>query len=100
MGLQSFFQRSRTRAEQSLPAAGRIGPEHGEQTTEKRAELEQAWAELAQAAEGAGVTSFHACTRNRTSWEENPAAVRALAATLKGYRADGAAPERPRLADQ
>ncbi|OOP63149.1 hypothetical protein BMF89_07350 [Arthrobacter sp. SRS-W-1-2016] len=78
-----------------------MGPEAGESTPEKRAELEQAWAELARAAEGAGVTSFRACTRNGTSsWEENPAAVRALAATLRDYRAEGAAPERPRLADQ
>jgi hypothetical protein len=67
MGLLSFFQRSRTQADRSLPAAGRPGPEAGESTPEQRAELEQAWAELAQVAEGAGVTNFRACTRSGTS---------------------------------
>ena len=100
MGLRSFFRKSRTRADRTLPAAGGIGPETGEPTPEQRAELEQAWAELAQATEGAGATGFHACTRDGTSWEEDPAAVRALAALLRCYRADGAAPEGPPLADQ
>ncbi|MEV8150465.1 hypothetical protein AB0O52_20270 [Arthrobacter sp. NPDC080073] len=102
MGLRHIFWKSRARADRSLPAAARIGPEHGEQTPEKRAELEQARAAFAQAAEGAGATSFRARTRNGTSsWEEDPATVRALAAALRHYRADGAAaPERPRSADQ
>ncbi|MEV8150497.1 hypothetical protein AB0O52_20435 [Arthrobacter sp. NPDC080073] len=88
MGLRHFFRKSRARADRSLPAAARIGPEHGEQTPEQLAELEQAWAELAHAAEGAGVTTFHACIRNGTYWEENPAVVRALAAAIRDYLAD------------
>ncbi|BAS11771.1 hypothetical protein AHiyo8_00740 [Arthrobacter sp. Hiyo8] len=65
------------------------------------AELERARSELAQAAEGAGVTAFHACTRKGTSsWEDDPAAVRALAAILRDYHADEAAPDGPRSADR
>jgi hypothetical protein len=86
MGLRSFFQRNPARADAGLPAAGRIGPAAGEPMPEQLAELGQAWAELAPAAEGAGVRTFHTCTRDGTSWEEDPAAVRALAATLRGLR--------------
>jgi hypothetical protein len=88
MGLRGYFRRSQTRADESLPAARRIGPEAGESTPEQLAELAQARAELAQAAEEAGVTTFHACIRNGTYWEENPAVMRALAAAIRDYRAD------------
>jgi hypothetical protein len=101
MGLRGFFRRSRTKANGGLPAARRIGPEAGEPTPEQLAELEQASAELAQAAEGAGVIAFHACTRKGTSsWEDDPAAVRAVVAMLSGYRADEAAPDGPGSADR
>lgn len=101
MGLRGFFRRSRTKADGGLPAARRTGPQAGESTPEQLAELRQARAELAQAAEGAGVTAFHACTRKGTSfWEDDPAAVRALAAMLRDYRADDAAPDGPGPADR
>jgi hypothetical protein len=101
MGSRSFFRRSRSRADGGLPASRRIGPEAGKSTPEQLAELEQARAELAQAAEGAGMTAFRACTRKgTTSWEDDPAAVRALAAILRDYHADEAAPDGPRSADR
>lgn len=35
-----------------------------------------------------GVTGLHACSSNGRPWRENPAAVRGLAATLRGFRAE------------
>lgn len=52
-------------------------------TPEHLTELEEAWAELAQAAKGSGVNSFHACSRNGKPWQEDPAAVRSMAALLR-----------------
>lgn len=57
-GVKRLFRRSRTKAVESLPAARGIGPEAGESTPEQLAELEQARAEFARAAEGAGVTAM------------------------------------------
>nr|WP_059390203.1 hypothetical protein [Arthrobacter sp. Hiyo1] len=57
------------------------------------ADLEAAWAELRQAAEETGVTSFRACTRDGSYWGDDPESVRAMTATilsLKKYTADGA----------
>ena len=59
-------------------------------TPEQLAELQDAWAELSQAAEGSGVTRLHACSRNSKRWEEDPEAVRGLAATLRNSRAGSA----------
>lgn len=55
-------------------------------TAERLADLQEAWAELAQGAQGSGFTTFRACTRNGSSWEENADAVRGLAATLRDVR--------------
>lgn len=71
------------------------GPEQREPLTpEQLTELQDAWAELAQAAEGSGVTNMHACSRNGRPWQEDPAAVRGLAATLRSVRAENAAADR------
>jgi hypothetical protein len=59
-------------------------------TPEQLAELQEAWAELSRAAEGSGVTGLHACSRNGKRWEEDPEAVRGLAATLRNSRAGNA----------
>lgn len=59
-------------------------------TPAQLAELQQAWAELAEAAKGSGVKSLHACSRNGKPWQKDPAAVRGLAATLREFRADTA----------
>ncbi|WP_442546137.1 hypothetical protein ACSBOX_21645 (plasmid) [Arthrobacter sp. KN11-1C] len=55
-------------------------------TPEQAADVEQAWVELRQAAEEAGVTAFRACTRGGSRWEEDPAAVHALAAALRSFK--------------
>lgn len=54
------------------------------ETTEQSEELRRAWAELTEAARAAGVNSLQACTRNGTAWEADPAAVRFIAATIRG----------------
>ena len=87
MGLWSFLTRRLAGAgtDDSTPVV--IGPPaRAPLTPEQLADLEQAWAELAQAAEGTGATGLHACTRNGKPWEEDPVAVRALAATLRDMR--------------
>lgn len=86
MGLPSFFKR-RLAAGTAAPAGAVSGPEAQEPLTpEQLAELQDAWAELAKAAEGSGVTGLHACSRNGRRWEEDPGAVRGLAATLREFR--------------
>jgi hypothetical protein len=89
MGLRSFFQRSPARAEVSLPAAAvQIASiEREPLSPEQLAELQEAWVELTEAARGSKVTSFHACTRAGGPWTEDPAAVRAVAATLREFPA-------------
>lgn len=47
-------------------------------TPAQLADLEEAWTELRQAAQEAGVKSFSACTRDGSRWEENPGSVRAM----------------------
>jgi hypothetical protein len=59
-------------------------------TPEQLAELQDAWAELAEAAKGTGATGLHACSRNGRRWEEDPTAVRGLAAILRNVRAEDA----------
>ncbi|MGK3957682.1 hypothetical protein ACLKOZ_16000 [Arthrobacter sp. R4] len=54
---------------------------------ERQGDLQEAWAELTEAARNSKVTSFHACTRTGRPWTEDPAAVRAVAATLREFPA-------------
>jgi hypothetical protein len=90
MGLRNIFRRRRA-AGTAAPAGWVSEPEAQEPPTpEQLAELQDAWAELAKAAEGSGVTGLHACSRNGRRWEEDPAAVRGLAATLRDFRAENA----------
>jgi len=85
MGLRSIF-RKRPAPAGVTPAAA--DPEALEPlTAEQLVELEAAWAELTAAAEASEVTNFHACTRNGRPWTEDPAAVRAAAATLRDFPA-------------
>ncbi|WP_247040383.1 hypothetical protein [Arthrobacter rhizosphaerae] len=48
-------------------------------------DLRCAWDELTAAAKASKVTSFQACTRAGRPWTEDPAAVRAVAATLREF---------------
>ncbi|WP_284750874.1 hypothetical protein [Arthrobacter sp. efr-133-R2A-120] len=94
MGLRSFFIRGRTPVtEDSSPAAVAAPKEEREPLTPAQlADLRKAWAELNQAAEDAGVNTFRACTRDGSSWEDDPEAVRGMAALIRGLpRADEAA---------
>uniref|UniRef100_UPI003F497DBE hypothetical protein n=1 Tax=Pseudarthrobacter oxydans TaxID=1671 RepID=UPI003F497DBE len=52
-------------------------------TPEQLGELQEAWAELRQAIKESGVTSFRACTRDGSLWEENANSVRFIARTLR-----------------
>ncbi|MCB5294476.1 MULTISPECIES: hypothetical protein [unclassified Arthrobacter] len=95
MGLRSIF-RKRPRA----AGTGVLTPETGAletrepPTTEQLMDLEEAWAELAVAQEASELTNFHACTRTGRPWTEDPAAVRAVAATLREFPAAEAQPPR------
>jgi hypothetical protein len=90
MGLRSFFKQ-RPATGSTAPAIAPSEPEAQEPLThEQLAELQDAWAELAKAAQGSGVTNLHACSRNGKRWEEDPAAVRGLAATLRELQAENA----------
>ena len=44
--------------------------------------MEAAWADLRQTIDESKVTSFLACSRNGRSWDEDPEAVRQIAATI------------------
>jgi DNA-binding transcriptional regulator YdaS (Cro superfamily) len=91
VGLRSFFTRRRT------PAAGEssavvAATEREPLTPAQLADLEVAWAELRQAVQESGVTSFHACTRDGSRWQDNPESVRAMADTIRRtqkYTAEG-----------
>lgn len=56
----------------------------GPPAPEHQAALKQAWTELTEAAEAAGVLNLQACTRDRTSWQRNPAAVRCITNIIRG----------------
>ncbi|WP_395405982.1 hypothetical protein ACHMXB_22865 (plasmid) [Arthrobacter sp. UC242_113] len=91
MGLREFFGRRRTpAAAESFPAATET--ERAPLTPAQLADLEEAWVELRQASQEAGVTSFRACTRDGSRWEDNPESVRAMTRMIKGtqkYTAEG-----------
>ena len=78
-----FRLRCATAAPISPVAAAGRGP--AATTPELQAELREAWAELAEAAKASKVKNFHACTRTARHWTEDPAAVRAIAATLREF---------------
>jgi hypothetical protein len=95
MGLRSIFRKrpAATGTADATPAAG--GPEPAEPlTAEQPRGLEEAWAELAAAQEASELTNVHACTRTGRSWTKDPAAIRAVAATLREFPAAEAQPPR------
>ena len=91
MGLRSFFTLRRTPAAAESSAVV-VATEREPLTPAQLADLEAAWAELRQAAKEAGVTSFHACTREGSRWQDGPESVRAMADTIRRtqkYTAEG-----------
>lgn len=55
-------------------------------------ELQEAWAEFAEAAKDSGAKSVHACTRNGKPWQKDPSAVRSMAALLRRVRDEDTTP--------
>jgi hypothetical protein len=97
MGLRRLLQRkapppSPAITSQALEVvrAGSPSPEQPPLSAEQAEDLRDAWAELSEAAQQSKVLNFHACTRTgQSSWAENPAAVRAIAAILRDFPKDG-----------
>jgi hypothetical protein len=86
MGLRSLFQRKAATAAPVVPvveAAPHV-PD-APMSPELPEDLRCAWAELTEAAKHSKVTNFQACTRTGRPWTEDPAAVRAVAATLREF---------------
>jgi len=84
LGLRNFLSRRRAAAAGESPAV--VVPAAAEReplAPAQLADLEAAWAELRQAAEETGVTSFRACTRDGSRWEENPNSLRAMANAIR-----------------
>jgi hypothetical protein len=85
MGLRSLFQRKAVPTASVSPVLAATAEQEEPLSTEVQGELQAAWVELTEAARGSRVTSFHACTRAGRPWTEDPAAVRAVAATLREF---------------
>lgn len=84
MGLREFFGRRRTSATAvPFPVASAMKTERPPLTPAQLADLEEAWVELRQACQEAGVKSFSACTRDGSRWEDNPESVRAMTRMIK-----------------
>lgn len=85
MGLREFFGRRRKpTAAESFPAASATETQRAPLTPAQLADLEEAWVELRQASQEAGVKSLRACTRDGSRWEDNPDSVRAMTRMIKG----------------
>ena len=96
MGLWSWFgRRKRTTGAGESARVVAAAPEQEPLSPEQAADLKAAWAELTEAAKESAVTGFHACSRGGKPWQEDPAAVRAVAAMLRRVDADDAATEGP-----
>lgn len=87
MGLRSLFHRKATTTGHAGPDLAVTAPPNEPLPPERQEDLLAAWDELTEAANGSRVTSFHACTRTGRPWTEDPAAVRAVAATLREFPA-------------
>jgi hypothetical protein len=98
MGLWSWFacrRKPATAAGRPAFAASIKQKEQEPSTPEQKADLKAAWDELAEAAKESAATSFHACSRGGKPWQEDPAAVRNMAALLRRIDAEDAATEGP-----
>lgn len=93
MGLRSLFGR-RQRGSGAADAPTVVSDPAAEEplTPAQLAELQEAWAEFAEAAKDSGVNSVHACTCNGKPWQKDPAAVRSMAALLRSVREEDTTP--------
>jgi hypothetical protein len=80
-------------AVESFPIAAAAPMEPKPLTPEHLADLEAARADLRSALEESGVTSFHACTREGSRWEEDLDSVRAMTAAIRSTQKDTARAE-------
>ena len=85
MGLRSLFHRKAVTTAHASPVPAAPAGQDEPFSPERQEDLQAAWIELTAAAKGSKVTSFHACTRAGRPWTEDPAAVRAVAATLREF---------------
>jgi hypothetical protein len=87
MGHRRLFQRKRLSHTTCQPVPAAAAGQEEPLTAELQTELQAAWVELTEAARDSKVTIFHAYTRSGQPWTEDPAAVRAVAATLGEFPA-------------
>lgn len=89
MGLLDWFSRRKPvpGSDRSATLATAAAPKEKEPgaplTAEQEADLKDAWAELADAARESKVNNFQACSRGGKPWQDDPAAVRNLAALIR-----------------
>ena len=97
MGLRSLFGRRQKATARTVAAPTAVSEPATEEplTPEELSELQEAWAEFAEAAKDSGAKSVHACTRNGKPWQKDPAAVRSMAALLRRAREEDTTPGTP-----
>lgn len=78
---RNLFRRSASSGTEPSPITGSF--QHEQASAEELAELEEAWADLNQAADEAGVITFRACTRDGSPWQNDPEAVRMVSAMIR-----------------
>lgn len=87
MGLRSLFQRKAATTAPAVASREAAVAQDEPLSPELPEDLRCAWDELAEAAKNSRVTNFHGCTRILgRPWTEDPAAVRAIAATLREFQ--------------
>lgn len=85
MGFRSLFQRKAVKPLSVGSVLTAASVRHEPLSAEVQRDLEAAWAELSEAAKNSTVTNFYAFTRTGQPWTEDPASVRAVAATLREF---------------
>jgi hypothetical protein len=95
MGLRSWYRRRKPTNDAGSTAlsVARQPEEQDPPTPAQRADLKDAWTELAEAANASAVTGFHACSRGGKPWQEDPVAVRNMAALIRDVGTADARPE-------
>lgn len=98
MGWWNWYPRQRKRG-MGAGRPGRAGSTEPKDqdplTPEQVADLNAAWAELAEAVAESPVIGFHACSCGSKPWQKDPAAVRNVAAIIRRVDVADAATEGP-----
>ncbi|MFW0774752.1 hypothetical protein [Arthrobacter sp. D5-1] len=88
MGFWNLLNKRGTRGE---PLAGTVAAaEPAPLSLAEQADLDGALVELNLALSESNVTSLRACSRNGRHWGEDPEAIRAIAATIRGVTQEAA----------